>query len=513
LKPANLMLTRQGVIKILDFGIAQLGDSASKPQGGISGTPSFMSPEQAAGKEMDHRSDIFSLGSVFYGLFTGSKPFTGEVDDVLQQVMHKAPIKPSSLKPGLPSGIEAIILRALEKDPLKRFQDCEAMAAAFRRQAKQLSEAPRIGIKQPSVRPVPVKRPATAASGTTRSSSATGRTATRQTVRGKAAAKRPGSAARYWKVGAIVAVCLVVAGALALVLWNRSTASHEDASSQAVKPAITLPAVSHQPPKPEVTDADSQPKTAKAPIAAHKEASAAPAPVEGEIAISSTPPGATVEVEGRSGQAWKTPQTIAHLAPASYKVTLRKNGYAPETRIIQVSGGNRASFDVQLTATQSFLTVNSTPAGAAVLIGGKDTGKVTPAEFMLDPAAQHITVRKDGYLDEETEIRLAAGQTSNYSPVMRTAGRTDNIKAVGGLSKLFGGGPAAGMAQIEIKTQPKGAQVVVNGKPLGKTTPVVLQVEMGNYDISLEKESYKPVHKSLSISQQGKTKIDETLSR
>ncbi|HWZ42537.1 MAG TPA: PEGA domain-containing protein [Candidatus Saccharimonadales bacterium] len=513
LKPANLMLTGQGVIKILDFGIAQLGDREPRPEGGISGTPSYMSPEQAAGKEMDHRSDIFSLGSVFYGMFTGFKPFTGEVNDVLQQVMSKAPIKPSSLKPSLPPGIEAIILRALEKDPLKRFQDCGAMAAAFRQQAKLLNEVPQIAIKQPSVWPAP----ATTAE-TTHSPLAAGQTAAPQTVHGQAPAKRPSVGAKYWKLGAMAATCLLVAGALAAVIQRRAAAPHSVATSQPPQPTVVQPAVLLEPAKPTITETTEtvapQPKTGKAPSTARKVVSATvAAAVEGELAISSTPPGATVEVEGQSGQSWKTPQTIAHLAPASYKVTLRKSGYAPETRVIQVSGGNRASFDVQLKATQGFLSVTSTPPGATILIGGTDTGKVTPAEFMLNPAAQHIILRKEGYLEEQTEIKLTAGQTANYSPLMRAAGRTDNIKAVGGFSKLFGGGPGAGTAQIEIKTQPKGAQVVINGKPLGKITPVVIQVEMGNYDISLEKEGYKPVHKSVNVSTQGKTKIEETLSK
>jgi hypothetical protein len=84
---------------------------------------------------------------------------------------------------------------------------------------------------------------------------------------------------------------------------------------------------------------------------------------------------------------------------------------------------------------------------------------------------------------------------------------------VGGISKLFGGGPAHGMAQIEIKTQPKGAQIFVNGQPLGKNSPVVIQVEAGNYEISLQKEGYKSVHKSMSVNAQDKLKIDESLSQ
>jgi hypothetical protein len=76
---------------------------------------------------------------------------------------------------------------------------------------------------------------------------------------------------------------------------------------------------------------------------------------------------------------------------------------------------------------------------------------------------------------------------------------------------MFGGGPAHGMAQIEIKTEPKGAQILINGKALDKTTPAVIQVDAGNYDIVLKKDGYKEVRTSLSVSAQEKTKIKETL--
>ena len=76
---------------------------------------------------------------------------------------------------------------------------------------------------------------------------------------------------------------------------------------------------------------------------------------------------------------------------------------------------------------------------------------------------------------------------------------------------MFGGGPGHGMAQIEIKTEPKGAEVLINGKSLGKTTPALVQVEAGNYDIVLKKDGYQPVVKSVSVGSKEKSKVRETM--
>jgi hypothetical protein len=242
-----------------------------------------------------------------------------------------------------------------------------------------------------------------------------------------------------------------------------------------------------------------------------------PAPVrvaatDGALEIISVPAGAAVDIEGAAGQSGETPLKIDKLAPGVYHVRLHKRGYAPEARTVQVSAGKRAAVAVQFTAIQGFLTVTSNPSGASVWIAGKDTGKVTPAQFTLDPGEQTIVVRKPEYLDELTTLKLVAGASTDYSPSLRAAGRTDTIRTVGGLSKMFGGGGLAhDMAQIEVKTEPRGARVTINGKLLDKTTPVVIQVEAGNYDLVLEKNGYQSLVKSVSAGAQGKFKINETL--
>ena len=132
IKPANIMMTKEGTVKVADFGIARLSSSSKTQTGVLLGTPSYMSPEQLAGSTVDGRSDLFSLGVVLFELLTGEKPFQGEsIATLMFKIAHKPHQSASRIRQDLPQYCRAIINRALQKDPAKRYQSGAELAKAL----------------------------------------------------------------------------------------------------------------------------------------------------------------------------------------------------------------------------------------------------------------------------------------------------------------------------------------------------------------------------------------------
>src|ERR1700691_5563336 len=133
LKPENVMIDGQGNVKIMDFGIARSMEAGTRLTGSMVGTPAYMAPEQVAGKSVDYRTDIYSLGLMLYEMFTGVPAFSADnsIAVALKQ-MREDPPPPHEIEPNIPVGTERAILKCLEKDPARRFQSIAALETGLR---------------------------------------------------------------------------------------------------------------------------------------------------------------------------------------------------------------------------------------------------------------------------------------------------------------------------------------------------------------------------------------------
>src|SRR5437867_2251544 len=141
LKPGNIMITRRGAVKVLDFGLASLLQTAERPAGGWVttqtdvrlGTLPYMAPEQLLGKSTDSRTDLHALGVVLFEMATGTLPFKNPVSTALvYEIINDAPPRPTTLRPDLPAGLEESILRCLGKSPGDRYASARELAEALR---------------------------------------------------------------------------------------------------------------------------------------------------------------------------------------------------------------------------------------------------------------------------------------------------------------------------------------------------------------------------------------------
>ena len=341
-----------------------------------------------------------------------------------------------------------------------------------------------------------------------------------------------------YSIGA--AVCLILAVTVGIALHVRSKDADENADSAvSAAPVSSGTARAKRSSTPEtaaqtsIASQDSSPVQAVAPERIEAEsapvtvtprynrrkAKVTPPPrsaiIPGQLTINSTPEGAQVRIDGRTDPSWVTPYNLPGLAPGQHSVSVSKPGYAAENRTIDVASASKSFLVVQLAQITATAAVTSTPAGAAVFVDGKDSGRLTPAQIPVDkPGGHTFLVRKQGYLEEATTVNLQAGQTYHFAPTLRVLGSTAEIRTTGKFKKIFGGGgETAGMGTVSVKTQPKSAQIALNRHILEKSSPVEFYLNPGAYVVDITLSGYKTIHRVVNVEKGNKIAIDETLER
>jgi serine/threonine protein kinase len=147
IKPSNILITHDGTVKVADFGIARLVEDGDFESGEIVGSARYMSPEQLTGREATPRSDIYSVGILLYHCLTGRPPFSGDVQSLARQQVRSEPTPPRRLNKRISPRVEAVVLKALAKDPEDRYPSADAMlddlGSGPARRAARTSEIPR----------------------------------------------------------------------------------------------------------------------------------------------------------------------------------------------------------------------------------------------------------------------------------------------------------------------------------------------------------------------------------
>src|SRR5262245_48730235 len=375
IKPANLMMLKNGVLKVTDFGLAK-NPSANLTQAGVLlGTPSYMSPEQIQGQDLDGRSDLFSLGVVLYELLTGVRPFEGDsISTIIYRVLYEDPRPPAAHNPALPPEINAILERALDKEPDRRYQLGSDLAADL---AKAFAGLP----PETLSRPFPATARATGASRTPTAVTVarTGRGAPGR--RGEAARGRrapaaealpssePGFAARHSLKIAAVAVITV----LAVVVFPRLVNRNERA-------AVDGPGVE------------------SASVAGGAPALAAPGGAGMvSVEVSTIPHGGAIRLDSTP---LAVPRVVLSLSDPKPHDIVAEAGC--RRAVAEMTAADLASFKgnlvMELKPRQEEVMIASEPPGARIRLNGHDTGKQTPAVLALDGCEERtLQLGRDGY--------------------------------------------------------------------------------------------------------------------
>lgn len=286
------------------------------------------------------------------------------------------------------------------------------------------------------------------------------------------------------------------------------------AASTAPAPVQSQPAQLEPPQSEPAPTVQEQPEklTGSNPKTGSRERPRSAVPLLAKLTVSSFPEGAQISFDG--SPLCQSPCTLTDIAPGEHIVSATKSGFNSATRTIKLKEGASTTIALQLPTLAASLTVSSTPAGAAIIIDGQDTGRLTPTVFTVNkPGIHSVAIRRIGYLESSSSMNIQIGQSASLNPTLTKLGNTDDIHSAGGkFKKVFGHGGESGMGVVSIKTQPKGAQIMVNNRVLDKTAPFDFYLNPGAYVIDITLAGHRSIRRVINVAEGEKVAIEETLA-
>jgi serine/threonine protein kinase len=489
--PSNILVTYEGGVKVVDFGIAKAESQSTKTEGGkLKGKFSYMSPEQIRAMPLDARSDVFALGIVLYEILVGRRLFKRENElAIMSDILEGEVRPPSELRPDIPKALDEIVLKALEKDRRKRYGSAQELQLALEKYLASTPEPPtsvqvsqfmmrlfaqEYTAYQALLRELPTAQPEQLvqiieqghSTGNSQVSGFTtdpkGRPVAEGTQSELEAVRRPTR-----RKGLVAAVAGVAALALVGLLTFTLTRSSEP-----------------------------------------------PVPVEGHLTVESDPPGASVVVDGVLFKV-QTPGTLQMLAlDKDLQVRVEKEGHEPREVTVRLSRqAPSKTISVLLPAAQArpgTIELTTEPPGASVVLDGKPQPGVTPLTLAeVSSGVEHlIRVSREGFQEEALSVEVAPGETLPVKLALKAQPAPEPepaaVAAVDARSKK-GNKKDGATGEVEISSSPP-ADLFHGTRNLGRT-PTTVKLPAGKVALTfVNRELDLRQTASVNVETNGKTR-------